>query len=119
MVSRKMARRLTGCVAGSALAMALPVVAAPTEGLGPYNAAFMQGGIGIDRALAPSPLLAAGASLTLSAWVNARDMAQGTVGLIALGDPSSRVHRGRQQRDSDLVVSVLGKNMAKDDVSII
>ncbi|WP_343615970.1 LamG-like jellyroll fold domain-containing protein [Novosphingobium sp.] len=93
MVSRKFSRRLTGCVAVSALVLALNAAAAPAaptagEALGPYNAAFLQGGIGIDRDLTPSPLLAAQASLTFSAWVLPQELGHGTVTLIALGDPA-------------------------------
>jgi hypothetical protein len=54
----------------------------------PYNAAFLQGGIGIDRDLAPSPLLAAQAGLTFSAWVLPQELGHGTVTLLALGDPA-------------------------------
>lgn len=88
MISHKFGWRLRGCVGLAALALALPVRAAPVEGMGPYNAAFLQGGIGIDRALAASPLLSAQASLTFSAWVNPGETAPGTVTLISLGDLS-------------------------------
>ena len=89
MVSRLVRRRLSAYVAISALALASGAMAAapsgPLEGLGPYNAAFLSGGIGIDRDLADSPLLTAQGSATFSAWVNTRDTG-GTVTLIALGN---------------------------------
>ena len=88
MISRKIGRRLMGCVALSALALAWPAGAAPTDGLGPYNAAFLQGGVGIDRDLASSDILGADTPVTLSAWVTAKDLAKGPVVLIALGDPA-------------------------------
>lgn len=59
----------------------------PAEGLGPYNAAFLAGGVGIDRDLAPGPLFAAQAEQTFSLWLNPAEIARGTVALITLGTP--------------------------------
>lgn len=98
MVLRRFGRKMAGSVALCAIVSSLPAIvqpamadvtiAASAQSLGPYNATFLQGGIGIDRELPPSELLAGGSSMTISAWVNAAEIAQGTVGLIALGELS-------------------------------
>ncbi len=61
----------------------------PNNG-GPYNAAFMPGGIGISRDLpADSGLLAEGAPFSMVAWVRPDSLQKGVVTLVALGDPAA------------------------------
>jgi hypothetical protein len=79
-------RRRVGACSGAQCSRR-PGSPAAGEALGPYNAAFLQGGIGIDRDLT-LPLLAAQASLTFSAWVLPQELGHGTVTLIALGNPA-------------------------------
>ncbi|WP_295525752.1 LamG-like jellyroll fold domain-containing protein [Novosphingobium sp. Chol11] len=56
---------------------------------GPYNARFLEGGIGIDRALpAGAPLLAAGAAFSYSTWLRPAARQPGFVPLIAVGEPT-------------------------------
>ncbi|HTG38595.1 glycosyl hydrolase 2 galactose-binding domain-containing protein [Sphingomonas sp.] len=69
----------------SAIARQAP---APTN-LGPYNASFLEGGIGIDRPIAGGErLLATGGAYTISGWVKADAAQPGEVVLVALGDPA-------------------------------
>ncbi len=61
----------------------------PLGNAGPYNARFLEGGIGIDRALpADAPILLAGASFSYSGWLNPAAPQRGFVPLIAVGDPT-------------------------------
>ncbi len=61
--------------------------APPVENTGPYNARFLEGGIGIERPLpADAPVLAAGAAFTFSAWVRPTAIQSGVATLIALGE---------------------------------
>ena len=84
-ITRIAAHLLLGATALAPLALA----AATPDGAGPYNARFLEGGIGIERALpADSPLLQAGARFTLAAWVLPNRIQTGTVTLIALGGPA-------------------------------
>ena len=54
---------------------------------GPFNASFLEGGIGIERPVASAaPILAAGAPFTLSAWVRPDRVQSERVTLVALGD---------------------------------
>ncbi|GAA0734045.1 glycosyl hydrolase 2 galactose-binding domain-containing protein [Sphingomonas japonica] len=56
--------------------------------LGPYNASFLEGSIGIDRPVANADALtAADAPYTLSTWVRPTARQTGAVVLIALGTP--------------------------------
>jgi len=60
---------------------------APLSNAGPYNARFLEGGIGIDRALpADAPILSAGAAFSYSAWLRPAAPQPGFVTLIAVGD---------------------------------
>ncbi len=77
-------------LAGAALlplAATAQQVAGPTN-VGPYNAAFLEGGIGIDRPLERAEaLVAAGAPYTISTWVKPEARQPGEAVLVALGDP--------------------------------
>src|SRR5579871_177833 len=69
-LDRAIAALLTLLSAVTALATALPAALAPGDNFGPYNAVFLQGGIGISRPLSPqAELLQARASWTLVGWV--------------------------------------------------
>lgn len=75
----------------TALASPCAVVASTPDGGGPYNARFLEGGIGLDREMpADSALLAAGARFTMSAWVRPDRNQTGQVTLLALGDPACK-----------------------------
>ncbi|MGN6269560.1 MAG: glycosyl hydrolase 2 galactose-binding domain-containing protein [Sphingomonas sp.] len=70
---------------------ATPAAGDARQGLGPFNAHFLAGGIGIDDHAGKAAALAeAGAATTTAAWVRP-DLAQpGQVTLIALGDDGAR-----------------------------
>jgi len=74
---------------GMMLALAAALCSANASAqTGPYNTSFMAGGIGIERKLADPALVAAGASVTFSAWINPAQIAKGPSPLIALGAPN-------------------------------
>lgn len=76
-------------LAGSVLSV--PALADVPAGGGPYNARFLAGGIGIERALERAErLAAAGSPYTLSAWVRADVRQPGATVLIAVGNPDAR-----------------------------
>jgi beta-galactosidase/beta-glucuronidase len=59
----------------------------PSLNVGPYNVAVLEGGIGMERALAPdAPLLAAGSPWSISGWVRSTRLQSGAVILVAIGD---------------------------------
>lgn len=65
---------------------AIPLHAEVPGGGGPYNVRILEGGIGIERDLpAASPVLAANAPFTLSAWVRPDRIQPGEVTLIEQG----------------------------------
>jgi beta-galactosidase/beta-glucuronidase len=72
-----------------ACAFAARAAAAVPENGGPYNATFLEGGIGIERELKGAErLVAAGAPFRISAWVRPDAQQEGSVVLVALGDAS-------------------------------
>jgi hypothetical protein len=78
---------LLACMA----AAAAPAVAEAPEGVGPFNAHFLAGGIGIaDVKGAIAPLAAAGAATTFATWLRPDFDQQGRVTLIALGASGAR-----------------------------
>jgi len=100
-ITRIAAHLLLGAAALPLLSLApLSLAAATPDGAGPYNARFLEGGIGLERALpADSPLLQAGARFTLSAWVMPDRLQTGPVTLIALGEAGSPASRALQLVD--------------------
>ncbi len=57
------------------------------DNAGPYNARFLEGGIGIERALpADAPILAAGAAFSYSGWLRPTALQRGFVPLVAVGE---------------------------------
>lgn len=72
----------------AAIAWATPAAAQVPENGGPYDAAFLSGGVGIERDLKDADdLVRAGAPFTLSAWVRPDARQKGVAPLIVLGDP--------------------------------
>ncbi|NKJ42090.1 LamG-like jellyroll fold domain-containing protein [Novosphingobium sp. SG720] len=70
-------------------AMAPAAMAAPVANGGPWNAAVLQGGIGIARDVpVDAPLLAPRAPTGFAAWVRPQASQAGSVVLLALGDPA-------------------------------
>ncbi|MFD2781898.1 hypothetical protein ACFS32_13170 [Novosphingobium pokkalii] len=68
--------------------------AAPVANGGPWNAAVMQGGIGIARDVpADAPVLAARAPTGFAAWVRPQAVQPGSVVLLAIGDTAGGVSR--------------------------
>ncbi|QNA84166.1 glycoside hydrolase family 2 [Sphingomonas sp. So64.6b] len=67
-------------------ASVLPANAATPNNGGPYNAIFLEGGIGVERALADASAMAkTGAPYSISAWVKPDARQKGMVVLVALG----------------------------------
>ncbi|MFL6337292.1 MAG: glycosyl hydrolase 2 galactose-binding domain-containing protein [Pyrinomonadaceae bacterium] len=70
-----------------ACAFAVGAAAAVPENGGPYNATFLEGGVGVERELKGAErLVAAGAPFRMSAWVRPDARREGSVLLFALGD---------------------------------
>jgi hypothetical protein len=75
-------------------AAAIPAMANVPDQAGPYNATFLAGGIGESNDLpTDSAIGQAGHPFTLSTWVNPVERQDGTVVLIALGDPTGASRR--------------------------
>ena len=71
-----------------ACAFAAGAAANVPENGGPYNATFLEGGVGLERELKGAErLVAAGAPFRMSAWVRPDARQEGSVVLVALGDP--------------------------------
>ncbi len=86
-LDRAIAALLTLLSAVTALATALPAALAPGDNFGPYNAVFLQGGIGISRPLSPqAELLQARASWTLVGWVRVDQLPRTRAVIAAVGD---------------------------------
>lgn len=81
---------VTALLASSVLS-AIPVASAQSaEGAGPFNAVFLQGGVGIERDLpAGEPVADAGAAATFSAWVKPDRVVPGDVALVLVGDSAA------------------------------
>ncbi|WP_421846670.1 glycosyl hydrolase 2 galactose-binding domain-containing protein [Novosphingobium sp.] len=79
-------RRLAPLLLAASALAATPVRAEVPDNGGPYNVRILEGGIGIERDLpAATPLLAADAAFTLSAWVQPDRIQPGEITLIQQG----------------------------------
>ncbi len=94
---------LIGLIALSSVAWASASGAmnpSPSENLGPYDAAFLAGGIGLHRKLAPDArLLSAAAPWSIGGWIDWRRRQRGTEILTAIGELASRSWRGLELRN--------------------
>jgi hypothetical protein len=87
--SRSMALLALGALLVMGLPPALGAAPAPGE-LGPYDLTFLEGGVGIERALpADAPILAAGAPWSLTGWVRPDVAPARVVLLAAVGVPAT------------------------------
>ena len=80
-----------------------------SENLGPYNLTVLEGGVGLQRRLAPDAGLAApGAPWSISAWILSVHRQPGTVIVAAMGDTDdpSAAWRGIVLRDGELRLEV-------------
>ncbi len=86
---------------GAAPRAAVPLMPALGDAnFGPYDAAFLAGGIGLGNALAPSARpLAAQAAWSIGGWVDWAQPPAGAGILTAIGDPGGRAWRGLALRD--------------------
>ena len=68
---------------------------APTANFGPYNAAFLEGGVGLTRPLSPEAApLAGGAPWSIAGWLRLESAQPGDVIVAALGDAARGEWRG-------------------------
>ncbi|MEO8374864.1 MAG: LamG-like jellyroll fold domain-containing protein [Sphingomonas bacterium] len=68
-----------------------PAMARIPDKAGPFNAAFLQGGVGIEREIGGAgALVQAGAPYTVSTWVRTDSIQSGRVLLIALGNVAAQ-----------------------------
>ena len=80
-------RKAALLLAAAVVVMAGPASAGVPANGGPYNAAFLPGGIGIERAIGGDErVTAAGAPYSFSVWIKADARQAGDVPLIALGE---------------------------------
>lgn len=80
-------RKAALLLAAAVVVMAGPASAGVPANGGPYNAAFLPGGIGIERAIGGDErVAAAGAPYSFSVWIKADARQDGDVPLIALGE---------------------------------
>ncbi|MBB5711314.1 glycosyl hydrolase 2 galactose-binding domain-containing protein [Sphingomonas xinjiangensis] len=88
-----------------------PSLAQVPDNAGPYNAAFLKGGIGIERDVAGADAaLAQGAAWSLSGWVRPEDARQNAA-LLALGGSGGPV-RGIELRGGRLVAVDGGRSVS-------
>jgi beta-galactosidase/beta-glucuronidase len=81
--------------AGSARPSAATPALEPTANFGPYNASFLEGGIGIARPLSDrAALLGANASWSLTGWLRVAHRQSGDVIVTAIGDIPGTEWRG-------------------------
>jgi hypothetical protein len=67
---------------------ATPVAGPADDLIGPYNARFLQGGVGIERRIAAdSPLLGAGAAWSITSWIRIEVADARSVVVASLGKP--------------------------------
>ena len=66
--------------------------AEPPANWGPYNVTALEGGIGMERALAPAGIGAAGAPWSITGWLRAVRLQSGAVIVAAVGEPPGAVH---------------------------
>lgn len=102
---------LTGVSAPSVWAQT-PVAASSLDNRGPYNAVFLQGGVGIERELAQAgELVSPDAAFSLSAWVRPDGSLPGTALLIALGETTPESCRCLALQDGHLVYIEGGRTL--------
>src|SRR5271165_3103071 len=86
-----------------ALSPAAPPVLQPNSNFGPYNANFLEGGVGIARPLSgEAALLAAGAPWSISGWLRSARRQSGEVIVAAVGGVASGGWRGLVLMDGTL-----------------
>jgi hypothetical protein len=62
----------------------------PSSNFGPYNATFLEGGVGLSNPLSPdSPVLKAAAAWSMSGWLRTERTADASIIIAALGDAGS------------------------------
>jgi hypothetical protein len=105
-MSRRFYRGFTRCAlwigiaaAGAALSPAAPAVAptalAPTANFGPYNATFLEGGVGLARPLSDEAgPVASGAPWSITGWLRSARRQSGEVIVAAIGDVAGGEWRG-------------------------
>jgi beta-galactosidase/beta-glucuronidase len=86
---------------------------------GPYNATFLEGGVGLSRPLAPeTALLAAQAPWSITGWVQVARERTGTVVVAAVGDPSSPTCRCLLLQEGRLALAVGGSQRLSSEAAL-
>ncbi|HEX3866153.1 MAG TPA: LamG-like jellyroll fold domain-containing protein, partial [Gemmatimonadaceae bacterium] len=92
---------------GPTPSLAAPAALAPTANFGPYNVEFLEGGIGLSRALsADATPLGAGAPWSMSGWARIGRCQSGDVILAGIGDTAHGEWRGIVLADGALSLIV-------------
>ena len=92
------------------VAPALPAPPHATDNFGPYNATFLEGGVGESRPLAAdSALLAAGASWSLTGWIKFAAPQAGSIVIGGVGNPYVGECRCLVLQDGKIGVRLGGK----------
>jgi hypothetical protein len=100
---------MIACAALAASAQQPPSGPSGTANFGPYNATFLEGGVGLSRPLAPDrPLLAADAPWSISTWVRAERQQPGRTTLVALGDAGTETCRCLELQDGRPALALAG-----------
>jgi hypothetical protein len=94
-------------VSGTMACLVLAASAQHPANVGPYNAVFLEGGIGLSRPLAPeNPLLAADTPWSISTWLRIERQRSGRLVIAALGDLNAKGCRCLELRDGRPVLAL-------------
>jgi Exo-beta-D-glucosaminidase Ig-fold domain/Concanavalin A-like lectin/glucanases superfamily/Glycosyl hydrolases family 2/Glycosyl hydrolases family 2, sugar binding domain/Glycosyl hydrolases family 2, TIM barrel domain len=98
--------------AWSALSCAAPAILPPNANFGPYNATFLEGGVGLSRPLAENAEpLGQGAPWSIMGWLRCAHRQSGDVIVTAVGDVAGQQWRGLELVDGTLSL-VMGPRSA-------
>jgi len=105
-----------------ALACIAPGFAGAADGhanFGPYNATFLEGGVGLSRPLpAEAPILAVRAPWSITGWVRVARERAGTLVVAGIGDPSTAACRCLLLQDGRLALAVGSSQRLASDTAL-
>jgi beta-galactosidase/beta-glucuronidase len=105
--------------AWAALSCAEPAILPPDANFGPYNATFLEGGVGLVRPLSEhAELLAQGAAWSITGWLRCAHRQAGEVVVTAVGDMAGQQWHGLALVDGTLSL-VMGRRSAVRSTAVL